>query len=343
MGAEPPAIVAGHVPEAIDARDKTALLAFAERLDRTATAWLDGLGAAARRDGRRVFYLVVATAEYAPGVAALVASLRAVSDLPILVLAAGGWKPDLAVDRLAVVAVPEIVKHDLEGSLAPRFRRTLTKLWAFSFVSTDRLAYLDGDCLVQAPIDDLLDGTGFAAAPDLLCNQPEPVFNSGVLALSPDVATRQALFEGLSAIPSFDGGDQGILNAFLGAPATWLPSRDNYLRTYEFIMPGAARTARIVHFTAKKPWSARAEQAGDRTLIDLDDAWTAQLDRDGLMALIGQWRRDTAATEIAADATLRRLEAQIKLERRRTRRAIVALAVLTLLQTALLWIWLAPG
>jgi glycogenin glucosyltransferase len=341
MGAEPLSIVADDVPEAIDARDTAALLAFAARLDRTATAWLDGLGAEARRKGRRVFYLVVATAEYAPGVTALVRSLRAVSDLPILVLAAGGWKPDLAAERLAVVAVPEIVKHDLEASGAPRFRRTLTKLWAFSFASTDRLAYLDGDCLVQAPIDDLLDGAGFAAAPDLLCNQPAPVFNSGVFALSPDAASRQALFATLPALPSFDGGDQGILNAFIGAPALWLASRDNYLRTYEHIMPGAAETARIVHFTAKKPWNARAEQAGDHALIGLEDAWTTQLDRAGLMALIGRWRRDTAATEIATDGALRRLEAQMRHDRRRTRRAIVALAVLTVLQTALLWVLLA--
>lgn len=343
MGAEPLAIVADDVPSAIDARDTAALLAFAARLDRTATAWLDGLGEGARRDGRRVFYLLVATAEYAPGLAALVHSLRAVSELPILVLAAGGWKPDLAGERLAVVAVPEIVKHDLEASGAQRFRRTLTKLWAFSFAATDRIVYLDGDCIVQAPVDDLLDGAGFAAAPDLLCNQPAPVFNSGVFALSPDAATRQALFETLPGIPSFDGGDQGILNAFIGAPAIWLPSRDNYLRTYEPIMPGAARTARIVHFTAKKPWSARAETEGDRALIALDDAWTEQLDRAGLMTLIGAWRRDIAATEIATDAALRRLEDQFKAERRRARRALLAVAALMALQTALLWALLAPG
>lgn len=341
MGAEPLALVADDVPATIDASDKAALLAFAARLDRTATAWLDGLGADARRKGRRVFYLVVATAEYAPGVAALVRSLRAVSELPILVLAAGGWKPDLAADRLAVVAVPEIVKPDLEASGALRFRRTLTKLWAFSFVSADRLVHLDGDCLVRAPIDDLFDGAGFAAAPDLLCDQPAPVFNSGVFALSPDTATRAALFEALPALPSFDGGDQGLLNAFLGAPAIWLPARDNYLRTYEPIMPGAARTARIVHYTAKKPWNARLETEGDSALLALDDAWTAQLDRAELMALIGAWRRDTAATEIATETALRRLEAQMTLDRRHTRRAIVALAALTVLQTALLWAWLA--
>jgi hypothetical protein len=169
------------------------------------------------------------------------------------------------------------------------------------------------------------------------------VFNSGVLALSPDAATRRALFEALPTTPSFDGGDQGILNAFIGAPVLWLPSRDNYLRTYEHVMPEAARTARIVHYTAKKPWKAQAETAGDHALIALDDAWTEQLDRAELMALIGAWRRDAAAAEIATDATLRRLEDQFRIERRRTRRVILALAALAALQTALLWIWLATG
>jgi glycogenin glucosyltransferase len=344
MGAEPLAITAGDVPDTIDAGAPDDLLAFSQHLDRTATAWLDGLGAGARRNGRRVFYLVVGTQDYALGIAALVRSLRARSTLPILVLAAGGWKPRVREERLAVIHVPEIVKRDLEACGAPRFRRTLTKLWAFSFVSADRLVFLDGDCIVEAPVDDLLDGAGFAAAPDLLCNQPAPVFNSGVFALSPDAATRQALFETLPGIPSFDGGDQGILNAFIGAPAIWLPSRDNYLRTYEHIMPGAARTARIVHFTAKKPWHADTETEGDRTLIALDDAWTEHLDRDELMALVGEWRRRTAATEIATNAALARLEAEITGQRNQIRRlcrnGLALVGLVALLQLALFVAWL---
>jgi glycogenin glucosyltransferase len=343
MGAEPLTIAAATVPESIDARDIDELLAFAGHLDRTAATWLDGLGHGARRHGRRVAYVLVGTAEYALGMQVLVRSLRAVTDAPILVLAAGGWKPALQGDRLAVLAVPEIIKPDLEPSAAKRFRRTLTKLWTFSFVSFDRLVYLDGDCLVRQPIDDLFDGAGFAAAPDLLCSQPGPVFNSGVFALSPDMALRRSLFTSLPTTPSFDGGDQGILNAFFGGDITWLPVRDNYLRTYEPIMNGAAGAARVIHYTAKKPWTAPSEAVGDHALLELDDVWTEQLDPVELMELIAAWRRAVAESEAASDATLLRIEAELLRQRRSgsrlLRRVLAALGLIALLQAGLLAAW----
>lgn len=345
MGVEPHSIVAAAVPAEIDARATDELLAFAGHLDRAASAWLDSLGAIARREGRRVAYVLIGTPEYALGIEVLVRSLRAVTELPILVLGAGGWKPTLQAAKLAVLAVPEIVKHDLEASQAERFRRTLTKLWAFSFVSLDRLVYLDGDCLVRQPIDDLFDGDGFAAAPDLLCNQPHPVFNSGVFALSPEAAMRQSLFASLPTTPSFDGGDQGILNAFFGADITWLPARDNYLRTYEPIMNGAAGAARVIHYTAKKPWEPQSETIGDHALLALDDVWTEKLDRAGLMELIGTWRRAVAESETATNAALRRIETELAEQRRRSsrllRRVLLALGIVALLQAGLLAAWLS--
>lgn len=340
MGAEPHSLVAGIMPEAIDAGATDELLCFADQLDRRAAAWIDSLGAGARRDGRRVAYVLVGTEDYARGVEVVVRSLRAVSDAPILLLAAGNWHPALRAKDLAVLAVPEIVKLDLERSGAPRFRRTLTKLWAFSFVSLDRLVFLDSDCLVQQPIDDLFDGAGFAAAPDLLSNQPRPVFNSGVFAVSPTATMRQSLFANLPTTPSFDGGDQGILNVLLGDDMDWLPARDNYLRTYEFIMPGAASNARILHYSAKKPWTAQSEIAGDQTLLELDDIWTEKLDRAGLMALIGGWRRRIVEAEMASNASLREIEAELRRLRRRSSRMLGLLGVVALLQAALLLIWL---
>ena len=344
MGAEPHAIVTYAVPETIDARATDELLAVAAHLDRMAAAWLDSLGPSTRRDGKRVAYVLVGTAEYALGLDVLVRSLRAVTDVPILLLAAGGWQPALQAPNLAVLAVPEIVKLDLEGSMAARFRRTLTKLWTFGFVSLDRLVYLDGDCLVRQPIDDLFDGAGFAAAPDLLSNQPFPVFNSGVFALSPDASLRNALFESLPATPSFDGGDQGILNAMLGNDVRWLPIRDNYLRTYEPILPGAASAARVIHYSAKKPWTVVSEAVGDPALLGLDDVWTERLDRAGLMVMVTAWRRSVAESEMAANAALGRVEADLALQRRRInrlmRRVLAGLGLVALLQLALLVAWL---
>ena len=130
----------------------------------------------------------------------------------------------------------------------------------------------------------------------------------------------------------------------LGNDVRWLPIRDNYLRTYEPILPGAANAARVIHYTAKKPWTVASETVGDPALLGLDDAWTERLDRAGLMEMVTAWRRSVAETEIAANAALGRVEADLALQRRRInrlmRRVLAGLGLVALLQLALLVAWL---
>lgn len=325
MAADPGSAERPPSPTSIDAGDPDGLLGEADRLDRAARSWLDGLDDGARRSGRRVAYLIVATEDYAEGCVALITSLHAVSELPVLVLRIGDWQPTFSFERTAMLAAAAIFKADLPESEAKRFRNTLAKLWAFAFVSIDRLVVLDSDCLVRQPIDDLFDGTGFAAAPDLLCEQPKPVFNSGVFAVSPDPALRRRLFDFLPGAPSFDGGDQGILNAFFGRDISWLPARDNYLRSYEHATPGGWQSARIVHYTAKKPWDAARKTVGDIELLSLVDVWTDHLDAAALIRLVGRWRRSVAELEVSTDATLRRIEAVLYRRHKRLERWLRAI------------------
>ncbi|KAI8851920.1 nucleotide-diphospho-sugar transferase [Chytridium lagenaria] len=138
----------------------------------------------------------------------------------------------------------------------------------------ERVAFLDADSFVVRNVDDVfgfLDGGAvFAAAPD--AGWPD-IFNSGVFVTTP----RKDIFDGLvkESIEngSFDGGDQGLLNAFFdtwaGFPttdsrtpnfsATRLPFSYNltpsavysYLPAYVRFRSDVA----IVHFAGTiKPW-----------------------------------------------------------------------------------------
>lgn len=312
----------------IDVRETAKLRHRAEALDRLVLAWLDGLETPAGRNGKRLLFVTLATADYAEGVRVLARSLRQHSALPLLVLATD----DMAVaddPATRLMRVPEIVKADIVASAAPHFRRTLTKLWAFGLVSVDRIVFLDADCVVRAPIDHLFDGQDFAAAPDLLSNRPAPTFNSGVFALSPSVEQRDALFAFLPTAPSFDGGDQGLLNAFIGGKLRWLPVADNFLRSYVLAGEADWRQARVLHFTAKKPWRIEGTMAGDAALLALDDDWTARLKPDELMTLVARWRRNVAAAEESRDTSYRLLKAEIEAMRGRMRRIATLLIVLS--------------
>ncbi len=75
--------------------------------------------------------------------------------------------------------------HDLNGAGyqagIKRFRRTCTKIAAWSLTQFNRILFLDVDTLVVRPIDDILYGftnASFAACPDVF---PPDNFNSGVL------------------------------------------------------------------------------------------------------------------------------------------------------------------
>lgn len=304
-----------HAATEIDAASLDGLLAVAGDLDRRVTAWLDGLGEPTKPSGRRLLYVTFATESYSLGLHTLSASLREHSSLPLLVLTVGDWHPDLAEPCTASLPVPAIFKSDL-GIRASRFRQTLTKLWAFGLVSIDRIVFLDADCLVREPIDDLFDTTGFAAAPDLLSDQSHPVFNSGVFAFSPYVGLRDSLFRALPLTSSFDSGDQGLLNTFFAGKVNWLPARDNYLRSYALVGETEPNDARILHYGWKKPWDIKREMVGDRALLALEDVWTQKLPPNRLMELIMRWRRQIADAEIAGDRAQRELRRELRKTRR---------------------------
>lgn len=157
-----------------------------------------------------------------------------------------------------------------------RFAPVFTKLRAWELTDFDRVVLLDADTLVIKNVDDLFERPGFAAAPDFFL--PDR-FNSGVMVIPPSHETFDAMVEALSVAPSYDGGDQGFLNAFY---ADWyampavnrLPVGYNVASfIYQFahghpsLQATLAREAKILHYMVQKPWQAKS------TLTGGSEAW----------------------------------------------------------------------
>jgi hypothetical protein len=218
---------------------------------------------------RRAYVTLMARgAGYLPGVEALGRSLdRAGCTAPRIAMvtpdvperarraaASRGWE----VREVAAIPCPA------PDSLFPRFRHAFTKLRVFGLEGIDRAVFLDADTLVLANIDALFDRADFAAAPDFLV--PDEL-NSGVMVVSPSAALFERMMAALDHAGSYDGGDQGFLNRFVGdwytgPPERRLPSGYNtHHFIYQFILahPTLRRelgpTVRVVHYTVQKPWS----------------------------------------------------------------------------------------
>ncbi|KAJ1559925.1 hypothetical protein HK405_008855 [Cladochytrium tenue] len=198
----------------------------------------------------RVFVTLVTSDAYVPGALALAHSLRShrrpsinstdatAAAIPIVVLvtptslsSASSAALYRAFDRL--VHVPTFRSGAAPGDAAglralarPELDITFTKLhvWdpdilgrhvrAFAFLDADAFAVPDGPD--PAALFDLLDrdDAHFAAAPDV--GWPD-AFNSGVFVGRPDRAVFDALLWHARHLGSFDGGDQGLLNAFFSS------------------------------------------------------------------------------------------------------------------------------
>ncbi|KAJ2005503.1 glycogenin glucosyltransferase [Coemansia thaxteri] len=253
--------------------------------------------AASGTDQARVcFATLLTTDSYMHGALTLAASLRATgTHHEIICLVADGQLSRSALERLArafdrLVTVPLLNTNDA-SSLAllgrPDLGSTVTKIGVWALTDYERVAFLDADTLVLASIDSLLCldlpselapgdvhvGRDFranggmlnegllAAAPDL--GWPD-CFNSGVFVAKPSDATHSGLLSLLATQGSFDGGDQGLLNAYF---ADW--SRADHTRrlpfaynttstsfyTYAPAFAHFSSAIKVVHFIgAHKPW-----------------------------------------------------------------------------------------
>ncbi|KAF8481440.1 hypothetical protein JB92DRAFT_1705884 [Gautieria morchelliformis] len=117
-----------------------------------------------------------------------------------------------------VVIGVEVIEEDTEEGLTLLgrldLRTVLTKLHVFRLISYRKLIFLDADILPLRPISHLFRiSASFAAVPDV--GWPD-IFNSGFFVLEPSEEKFKDVMDVVKSKGSWDGGDQGVLNEWLG-------------------------------------------------------------------------------------------------------------------------------
>jgi alpha-N-acetylglucosamine transferase len=227
--------------------------------------------AGASRGGARHAYvtMMVGGDAYVPGLEALGRSLAETGTAVPRVAMVTGDVDGKARARLTaqgwILREIEPIANPLEEGalLYARFAATFTKLRAFDLAEFDKIVFVDADTVVLRNVDELFERPAIAAAPDFF--MPDR-FNSGVMVIEPSHELFGRLHASLLASPTYDGGDQGVLNAYW--PDWWSMPVEHRLETrynihhfvFQFLTahPSLRRRfldeIRIVHYTLQKPW-----------------------------------------------------------------------------------------
>jgi glycogenin glucosyltransferase len=214
---------------------------------------------------------------YLPGVEALGQSLVATgTKVPRVVMVT----PDVSFVARAVLEREGWIIRSVEPIPAPadellfkRFALSYVKLRVFQLLEYEKIVFVDADAIVIQNIDELFERPFFAAAPDFF--MPDR-FNSGVMVLDPSEAVFGELLASLGTLPSYDGGDQGVLNAHW--PGWWtmppkhrLPAAYNFhhfiyefMQVHEGLKRAFLHEIKVVHFTVQKPWQSFTLTGGSK-------------------------------------------------------------------------------
>ncbi len=244
---------------------------------------------------REAYVTLVTTDAYVVGALVLGHSLReSGTNRPMICMVT----PGLAADSLDALAELFHLRHvPLIDSLdakrlhvlgRPELGCTLTKINVWTLLDVERVVFLDADIVVLANIDGLFERDELSAAPDV--GWPD-CFNSGLFVCRPSRHTFDALAALAREEGSFDGGDQGLLNAYfsswsLGPAHKRIPFVYNltFSASYSYLpaFHHFHKDVKCVHFIgARKPWTfnrfsdGKVAPRGDAstTHIDYIQAW----------------------------------------------------------------------
>ena len=166
-----------------------------------------------------------------------------------------------------VIPVERVANTNLENlhrldRLDLRFAFTKIALWKQQ--QFRKIVYIDADVVALRAPDELFKiEAPFAAAPDI--GWPD-CFNSGVMALTPNMGDYLSLQTLASSGGSFDGADQGLLNEYFGnRPWHRLSFTYNCTPSSSYQYEPAYRHFRsnisMTHFIGKdKPWQKGREE-----------------------------------------------------------------------------------
>jgi lipopolysaccharide biosynthesis glycosyltransferase len=239
----------------------------------------------------------LATHDYLYGAETLFFTLKKHNDLngiDLYCITDPAGPPSVLLSRLGVK--PVTYSGNLEGiqtsESVPHFKETTKKFLPFRFHEVgdyDRVLFFDADMIIRGSIAPLLseqmDAKCFWAARDHGCLHyraeglkragldPERTINSGVLVINRPMlsaGTFEHLVHGsMTDLISYDGSDQGYLNAYLKVFAIdfgLLDVRYNYALD-AYYPPIAASDIVTVHFTGTKPWRAQPGAFGPYDLF----------------------------------------------------------------------------
>ncbi|CAF0985496.1 unnamed protein product [Adineta ricciae] len=235
---------------------------------------------------------------YALGALVVAESLRKVGTQRNLVVMVSRTLSDLIRQTLQnsfdeVVIVDELNSNDeqhLRLLARPELGVTFTKINCWQLEKYSKCVFLDADTVVLQNIDDLFDREELSAAPD--AGWPD-CFNSGVFVYKPSKETfRKLVAFANQQGASFDGGDQGLLNAFFSNwrsadIARHLPFTYNVTsNTFYSYVPAVTQfrnDIRVVHFAgALKPWQLTYNPQNEQLSGNLGGQHTVQ--REFLLA-----------------------------------------------------------
>ena len=158
-----------------------------------------------------------------------------------------------------------------------------TKIQLWKQTQFRKIVYMDADMVALRAPDELFQlDQPFSAAPDI--GWPD-LFNSGLMAFSPNMGDYYALSAMATRGISFDGADQGLLNMHFKNTYNRLSFTYNvtpsahyqYLPAYKHFQSSIS----AAHFIGKdKPWTeGRAAHTGNDPYAEMVGRWWAVYDR----------------------------------------------------------------
>jgi hypothetical protein len=111
----------------------------------------------------------------------------------------------ITVMRISTVRTP----YADDPRFDKRFGDVMTKLAIFNLTQYDRVVFVDADALFRRDMSDIFACGRFCAVFINPCH-----FNSGLMLVTPSAETFDDMLRMLPKLPSYDGGDQGFLNAY---------------------------------------------------------------------------------------------------------------------------------
>ncbi|KAK4164888.1 nucleotide-diphospho-sugar transferase [Cladorrhinum sp. PSN259] len=239
-----------------------------------------------------VYASLLLTDTYLPGALVLAHSLRdAGTKKKLAILVTPDTVSKEVINQLKTVydyIIPvERVRNERPANLflmnRPDLHSAFTKILLWKQTQFRKIVYIDADVVAYRAPDELFHlPHAFSAAPDI--GWPD-LFNTGVMALTPNLGDYYALSAMAERGISFDGADQGLLNMHFKNTYNRLSFSYNVTPSAHYQYVPAYRhlssSISMVHFIgSEKPWVQGRQQSTSGTPFDeMVGRWWAVYDR----------------------------------------------------------------